>query len=225
MADRIVKRITPTLVLAALAAGTPAIAYQAQLSDAAVRDARASGQEQAATRGQGYVVQDYVLWDRDEPLHISPDTPLIDAVIVSTPRERVLYEAYFRAFQDKDWSEEEAIAFADETNETLGFRIFAHAPSGGPEDRDFLDRFGEARLSFGDGRTLTSSVDDTSAPATDFYITEDGRHVFRWLGTVSYRFDLSDLSAQDVSELTGTLEFSDSEGNTHFYDVDLSAYE
>jgi hypothetical protein len=219
----LLKPIMLAVVPVALAAGA-AGALDTTLDREAIEAAMAEGRSQAETEGQGYQVQDYVLWDRDRPLHISPDAPLVDAVIVSTPTERLLYEAYLQAFQGKDWSFEEAEALAEEVAGTVGFRVFAHAPSGGPEDRDFLDRFGAARLVLEDGPTLTSEVDQASNPATDFFITEDGRHVFRWLGTVSYRFDLG--QADDAGgDRRGRLEIEGPEGETLTYDVDLSRFD
>jgi hypothetical protein len=222
MSRRIPHPMILAILPAALAAGA-AMALDTSLDRAAIETAMEEGRTQAETRGQGYQVQDYVLWDREEPLHISPQAPLIDAVIVSTPTERLLYQAYLQAFQGKDWSYEEAEALAQEMEGTVGFRIFAHAPSGGPEDRDFLDRFGEARLVLEDGRTLRSEVDETSSPATDFFITEDGRHVFRWLGTVSYRFDIAQDAKAD-GDLEGRLEVDGPQGEVFTYDVDLALF-
>lgn len=226
MGEAIVRLLKPAAILVACAAGTPGFGYQGALDNGAVRKAAAAGRDLAETAGQGYTVENYLLWDRDKPLHLSPDSPLIDAVIVSTPREQVRYQAYFMAFQNKDWPAQKARAFADAAGGTLDFRVFAHAPSGGPEDRDFLTRFGEAKLSFDGGEVLTSQVEDTSTPATDFYVMEDGRHVFRWLGTATYSFDLSDLpdGPGGAAGRAPTLTFTDPAGQAHSYTVRLDDY-
>lgn len=214
------KTLLVALGLALLA--TPGLAADLELSQDEVQEALQAGQELAAKRSSGYQVEDWVLYDVKDPFTIERGQGEVEAVIVGTPFERLRYRSYLEAYQGSDFGLEQARQAADELANTVTFVVFAHAPSAGEAEQDFLERFGEATLELS-GTSLSTGVTDTFGPAQDFYNVPGGTE-FRWLGTVSYRFDLSGLAAKDAGSLSGTLSFSDSSGQRYSYDVDLSDY-
>ncbi len=210
---------------AGLALCAPAQAFQPKLSASDAQAAVAEGMKQAKDATHGYVVADYVLYDRKDPLRIEPGDNLVDAVIVGTPREQLLYQSYLTSFQGKTLSAEQTQKLTNEANGTLEFRVFAHANSSKPEDKDFLSQFSPAKLALKGGKTLTAENPDIFGPSQDFFIVNGNRHAFRWLGSVTYRFDLNDLAqSADFSGLSGTLTFTDSSGHDYSFDVDFSKY-
>jgi hypothetical protein len=214
------------ILLATLA--VPAEAFVPDLSPDQVKAAIASGAEQAGSKTHGFEVKEYVLFDRPQPLYISPGDKLVDAVLVGTPRERLLYESYLASFQGTPMTPAQGQAFAHDAAQSIGFRIFAHANSSSDNDRDFLRKFGAAKLELADGKTLEAKPSALFGPSRDFFIlTDSKKHEFRWLGALSYVFDLGPLkqAGTDVASLSGTLSFSDSTGQSYHYQVDLSRYQ
>lgn len=203
-----------------------AVAFDPQLSDDEVEAARQEGAQLASTRQSGYQLQDWVLYDVEDPFTISEGQGEVEAVTVGTPFERLRYRSYLENYQGNDFTSEDAQQVAEQLANTVTFVVYAHAPSAGVEQQDFLEEFGEATLQLSGGEQLTPSSVETFGPAQDFYSVEGGATEFRWLGTVSYRFDLSGLSnrAGGIGDLSGTLVFADSTGREYSFDVDLSNY-
>lgn len=215
-----------SLVAAGIWATTPVQAMQAKLSAPEAQKIVASGEQQAKDTSHGYVVADYVLYDRKDPLRISPEDTLVDAVIVGTPREQLLYEGYLNAFQGKTLSVDSVQKLTDKVNDTLDFRVFAHASSAKQADKDFLSRFSSAKLTLDTGTTLTAVKPDIFGPSKDFFIVNGNGHEFRWLGSVTYHFDLSGLAKMtDIASMTGKLSFTDSSGHDYNFEFDLSKYD
>lgn len=210
-----------------LLASAPAHAFQPTLTPAEVKAAIDEGAKQAAAADHGFMVSEYVLFDRPDPLRIDKEDHQIDAVIVGTPREQLLYLSYLNAVQGKPTPEQQGEARAKELATTISFRIFAHAPSGLDKDRDFIKKFSPAELRLDNGKTLTANVSDIFGPGQDFFITGNSAHTQRWLGAFSYPFDLSDLAraGTDIGTLKGTLSLADGTGYRYSFPVDLAKYQ
>ncbi|MBI1417489.1 MAG: hypothetical protein GC146_09740 [Limimaricola sp.] len=204
----------------------PAHAFEPSLSDSEVASTLDQAKTMVADHAHGLIVKDYVLFDRPNPLHITDESRLVDAVVVDTPRQRLLSNAYLTYFQDKTLSTGDARKMADNLAGKIAFRVFAHAPSLAPDQRHFLQDFGQATLTLTNGQALQARPADLSNPAEDFFILANGNHVFRWLGAFSYVFDLGPVAqnAQSLAALKGTLTFTDSGGRTYTHDVDLGQY-
>ena len=210
-----------SLMLAATMAPVATLAVDFTLTDADVSAIVQEAVRQVHDPAHGLQIAEYTLYQRDHPIRLGASDTLIDAVVVGTPREQLLYQAYLDAFQGHPTDQSAARKFADEVAGTVVFRVFAHAPSAAPEDEHFLDRFGQAHLVLDGGPQLASSSTATFGPSKDFFILNNGRHEIRWLGVVMYRFD---VAAPDKKAKTGTLGFEDGAGHHYDYDVDLSKY-
>jgi hypothetical protein len=211
----------------ALTIAASAQAFEPKLSSAEVKAAVDEGARQAADPKHGFVVADYVLFDRPDPLRIdTPDHP-VDAILVGTPREHMMYLSYLNAVQDKPMPEQEAEQTAAKLANTIRFRVFAHGSSSQAEERGFLTKFSNAELKLDTGTPVPGSISDVFGPAQDFFIDGDSNHVVRWLGTFTYVFDLNDLAkaGTDISTLKGTLTFTDGTGYGYSHPVDLARYE
>lgn len=198
-------------------------AFEPSLTDADVSSAISQGQQQEADPGHGLQIAEYVLYDRPNPLHLTADDDLVDAVIVATPAERLLYASYLASVQGKPLSQTDGKQLAQNYANVIAFRIFAHSISGADQERDFLSRFSDAQLRLPSGKILNAAPSDAFGPSQDFFIFSGGQHVFRWLGAENFAFDLSGLTG-DTSTLSATLELSDSSGHPYSYQVDLSRY-
>ncbi|HEV7718254.1 MAG TPA: hypothetical protein VGO70_04680 [Arsenicitalea sp.] len=210
-----------------LPASAPAHAFQPTPTPAEVKAAIDEGAKQAAAADHGFMVNEYVLFGRPDPLRLEKQDHPVDAVIVGTPREQFLYLSYLNAVQRKPTPETQAEAEAKRLANTIRFRVFAHAPSGLDQDRDFIKKFSPAELRLDNGKTLTANVSDIFGPGQDFFITGNSAHAQRWLGAFSYPFDLNELarSGTDISTLKGTLSFADGTGYRYSFPVDLAKYE
>ena len=199
-------------------------AFTPELSQKDIRAAVDSGNKMISPK-HGYIVKDYVLFDVPDPLVITPDEGEVEAVIVGTPFERLQYSSYLTRYQGSDLTQAKAQQQARMLSNTVHFVAFAHAPSGEEKDRNFLAKFSKATLTTG-GDTLSAASVDTFGPAKDFYTVQGKQTEFLWLGYVDYTFNLAPLAAQGVnlSQLQGTLKFSDSSGKAYSFKVDLSNY-
>jgi hypothetical protein len=211
----------------AVMAAAPAVAFQPTLSSAEVKAAIDEGVRQEAAADHGFLVGDYVLFDRPDPLRIDKEDHPVDAIIVGTPREQLLYLSYMNAFQRKPISEQDAAQAAQKLANTVRFRVFAHGPSAQDQDKGFINKFSPAEFKLDNGTTLTGNVSEIFGPGQDFFTTGDKTgHAQRWLGAFSYVFDLNDMAkaGTDIKGLKGTLSFTDGAGYRYSYPVDLSKY-
>ena len=116
------------LALAALLPGYAA-AVELQLSDADVAAIVQEAGTEARDPAHGLQTGQYTLYQRSDPIRVDAADGPIDAVIVSTPREQLRYQAYLAAFQGQPLDAAAARKFADQVAGTVVFRVFAHAPS------------------------------------------------------------------------------------------------
>lgn len=207
------------LVLAVLAPGF-ASAVELKLSDADVTAIVGEAVTQARDPAHGLPTGDYTLYQRNDPIRVGPSDGLIDAIVASTPREQLRYQAYLDAFQGHPPDAAAARKFADQVAGTVVFRVFAHAQSAAPEDKQFLDHFSPAHLTLPSGQQLAATETSAFGPSQDFFILGNGRHEIRWLGVVMYRFDIADLPAGTTAKLS----FDDGAGHSYQYDVDLAKF-
>ena len=211
------------LLLAGLVLPNTAQAFDAVLTGPQVEAAITEGQQQEADPAHGLQLKDYVLYDRPEPLHLAAGDNLVDAVIVATPAERLLYASYLASVQGKPLTTDQGQKLADDYAKVIAFRIFAHSISSDDKERDFLSRFSDAELHLKSGEVLKAKPSEAFGPSQDFFIYTGGQHIFRWLGAENFAFDLSGVDG-DIANLTATLTFSDSSGHPYSFDVDLSKY-
>ena len=209
------------IALATGLASSVAFGVDLQLSDDDIARAVQQGIDQARSPDHGFQVKDYVLFGVTDPLRISAGGKLVDAVIVATPREQVLYQSYLAEFEGKPLSPAKGRSVAGQYEGRIGFRVFAHSRGLEESDRDFLKAFGRARLTVG-GKDYPASSSNIFGPGQDFFILPDGQHVMRWLGSVTFVFDASKLPSTSGPM---TLTFDDGEGQSYSYDVDLGGYQ
>ncbi|WP_027483576.1 hypothetical protein [Deinococcus pimensis] len=178
-----------------------------------VRDALASGRALAAAL-RGYPVREYLLYSVPDAFTVKRGEAAVEAVQIGTPFERARWSAYFLALQGKAFSERDLSTRDDQ----LEFIVYAH--SRGPEDQTFMSRFTTASLTFEGGREVHAASVARSPASLDHYRDAQGRVEFRWVGTVTYRFDLRGRHAADVA----TLRFTDADGHTFRLPFDRQRY-
>ncbi len=198
----------------------PAGAFEVTLGSQSLRDAVADGRA-LAQLGQGYPIGTYLLFGVDDALHIGEGNHTIEAVAVGTPYERLRYRAYLLAHQDRQLGADAAAQFSAHQRSLLEFLVFAHSRT--EADRDFMMHFGGGTLDAGGGRLITADV-TSSDPVSDSYFLTDGTVVKRWLGQVTYRFDLRDDAALAARAAPVTFTFTDDHGAAHHYALTLSRY-
>lgn len=202
-----------------------AAAFTPQLSQADIQEAVQAGTEMAS-RERGYHLQDWVLYGVEDPFLILPEQGEVEAVIVATPFELLRYQSFLHAFQGKAFTPEQAQELAAELEDTISFQVFVHAPAPGDEYRDFLSAFTMAAFTVAGDESLAPLSIETFGPAQDFYNLPDAAVQIRYLGYVTFRFDLGSLeeSAGNFGNLTGTFTLTDSSGQDYSFEVDLSEY-
>lgn len=203
--------------LVALVLAAPLGAIETPLLPRSIGDAVASGAAMAQ-HGGGYAVGPYVVYAAEDTLRVSDAAGPIEAVTVGTPYERLRYEAYLLAHQRKPFDRTAAAEYAATTATRLDFVVFLHSRA--DEGREFLSRYGGATLSAG-GTTATPSAIERTTPVTDTYLAPGERVVERWLGQVTYRFDLAANPAL-VNASSATFSFVDDRGVAHAYPVGLA---
>ena len=211
--------VTVLLSLSVLA--SVAFAFDAQLSQQEVQEAVQAGR-QLVSPSSGYKVQDWVLYDVKDPYAIQPGQGDVEAVIVGTPFERLRYQSYLQAYQNKTFSADEAQQKATDLADTVTFVVFAHSQGASEQYRDFLDGFSGAQLQVS-GQTLQPAQVETFGPAQDFYNVAGKAAEFRFLGTANFRFDLSGFG-DNPGTLQGTFSFTAPSGKPYSFDVDLSNF-
>ena len=164
----------------------PARAVELTLSTASVTAAVADGRGMAA-RGEGYTIGAYLLFSVDDALRVISDEQTIEAVAVGTPYERLRFHAYLLAHQGRPAVPAEEAHFLSTGRGMLEFVVFVHSRAA--TDREFMQHFGGGTLESG-GTSHDAVAVSSTEPAIDSYYRPDGTVVKRWLGQVTYRFDL-----------------------------------
>ena len=215
---------------------TPA-AVTLTLSAAQVEQARAAGAAMNVTDA-GYQLGTYLLRQFNADVILRPDSPEVDGVVLSTPFEKVQYEAYLSHLEAQPLSAAQATALARQVSNTLSFRVYTHSPFAVDEEgeqwqlayrttpvtpptqreRSYLDFFRPATLQVGTRTFTATPVID--GPYVDNFTLPSGRATFRNLGVVTYAFRGANLPT------TGqfTLAFQDSQGKAYRVTGDLARY-
>ena len=205
------------LILALMA--LPARAIELSLSADAVAAAIGDGRAMAA-RGEGYTIGEYVLFGVDDAFHITGDDQTIEAVAVGTPFERLRFHAYLLAHEGRPNSDADTAQFLTAHRSTSELVVFVHSRS--VADREFMQHFGAGTLDAG-GELRAAEVSSTD-PVLDSYYRLDGSVLKRWLGVVTYRFDLRDDTALAGAAAPATFSFTDDRGGVHRYTLSLARY-
>ena len=200
-----------TLLLVLTAAPTHAV--ELTLSPSAIADALGAGALQAG-RGDGYAIGAYLLFSVDDALHIVKDDETVEAVVVGTPYERLRFHAYLRAHEGMPETATGAATFAAQSTGMLEFVVFVHSRTA--NDREFMQRFGAGILEAG-GRSHPATEVTRTDPALDAYYRPDGSVLKRWLGQVTYRFDLRGEEPAGTAATAAIFSFTDDAGAVHRY--------
>lgn len=189
-----------------------------QLTQEAIQEASTQGKD-LVSQALGYELQDWVLWDDDDPFLLHPDEGQIEAVIVGTPFERLRYQSYLATYQDKQFDAEQQ---AEKLVNRLSFVVFAHSEASAEENRNFLSQFTEVKLEL-DSLTLRPVDKSLLGPAQDFYTIPGQGAEFRFLGSISFHFDLTELD--NPGEGTGSFSFTAPSGQDYTYEFNLANYQ
>lgn len=213
------RRVTAFAGLAFLFAGVgPAGAVEVSLSAASISDAIAAGSTMAR-RGEGYAFGSYVLFSSDDSMSVANEKDGIEAIIVGTPYERLRFEAYLMAHQNKPFGGALAANVAARREGVIDFVLFVHSRIG--QGKDFISQYGGATLTDDTGRTLAPEQTFRTTPMNDAYLGIGSSVVTRWLGQITYRFRIDPSTTADGRL---TLSFADDRGSTHRYPVPLANY-
>ncbi|MCL6525954.1 MAG: hypothetical protein K6T57_03640 [Thermaceae bacterium] len=217
------KRLFLMLVGGVLGSG---LAFSPLLTPAQIQAALEQGQ-QMVQPNQGYLWKGYVLKEYSNGLDLVPTSPEVDAVVVGTPYERLRFKSYRSTYEGTPLTLAQAEGYARQYGNQLEFMVFAHSMSPEPKDQGFLERFSSATLRIPGHGTLHPSQTDRFGPAQDFYNIQGRGHEFRWLGYVSYTFDLSALARRglELANLKATLTFKDASGKLYTLPVNLANYQ
>ncbi|HET6895955.1 MAG TPA: hypothetical protein VFH72_11290 [Candidatus Baltobacteraceae bacterium] len=199
-----------------------ALAFTPVLSRSQVAAATSDGQRMEKKQ-RGYQAPQNILFAAPDTLRIRVGQSPVDAIIVGTPYERLRYASYLRAFQGQPPSMRSAESTAAQDANVLQMVLFVHSSSAA--DRGFLQRYSSGALQFGN-RVVRAERVDTFGPALDYYDVDGAGRQFRFVGSVTFRFDLSGMRASgvDIATATGTFSFSDAHGVTRRYPIALSRY-
>lgn len=231
-----------TLVLLLL--GPLAFAVQLNLSPAEVQRAIREGTAMN-TPTNGYILRDYLLKEYNSGVSLKVGAGEVDAVTVATPYERLRYHSYLEALQQLPMNRAKTNAVLSQYQNQVTFVVFAHSPytvdaeteqyrlayggnqikesDGRVRQRSFLDQYQPATLALG-GKTYRAKP-SLDGPYTDIFSIQGSRPESRYLGLISYSFDLGALAAGGKLNQKGTLSFKDSRGqNTYRLEVDLGRY-
>lgn len=217
-----IRTVTSIVVAYLVGQTSPASAFVPSLNQTQISDATYAGRR-LSEHHRGYRAPENVLFAAADSLQIRKRQSPIEAILVGTPYERVRYTSYLYAFQGLYFSAEQAQTIARDDANTVQFIVFAHSNT--PQDRNFLNRFVNGRLRLGDHAVVTSKP-SVFGPALDYYNVEGVGRQFRWVGSVTFRFDLGRLRARrfNIANASGSFAFTDSEGERLKYPIDLSRY-
>jgi hypothetical protein len=207
-----------------LALSGPACAFTPRLSAQDIEEARRSGAQQADSRTHGYVVEDYVLYDVQQPLGAPPGAKEVEAVVLGTPFERLRYASYLASIQGEPLTDAGARRQARELDDTLHVVVFAHSPGASEVDRGFLQRYRDVRLEIDGGQAIEPRASTVFGPAQDFFSVQGSGRERRWLGTLTWEFALDQSTGQGAERSRGRLSFVDSSGHRYEVPFDLGKY-
>ncbi|MCA9835725.1 MAG: hypothetical protein KC422_02375 [Trueperaceae bacterium] len=230
------KTLVTSLLIGLLS--STALAINFELSQEDVQRAISAGTEMVSPQN-GYKIGDYVVHEYIQDVRLGPNDPEVDAVTLSTPFETLRKRAYYAAYQKKTLAETQINDILDSTQNKISFNLYVHSPKSVQEEleqfqkaylddqnqeesqrqQSFLDLYSEASLKV-DGTTLTASP-EIKGPYQDQFSTIEGKPEFRFLGVITYTFD---LSGTELEGQTGTLSFQDSEGKTYEETIDFDSY-
>ena len=209
-----------TAVGLTIALALPAAAFEPKLTSGEIQNAEQAGIALARAH-QGFPVASYAIFSTPNALTLEQGQGSVDAIAVSTPYQRVLYESYLAAFQGGVPSTE-ALRRAAEPF-TLDFVVIAHSSGQDANEQQFLTRFSNPIVKIqGDG--TRRAVSKTSfGPTIDFFNFENKKRVLRWIGYDTYRFDLHSMRGiVSIARLKGTFSISDPLGHRYAGRFDLS---
>ncbi|GMA16514.1 hypothetical protein E5F05_13840 [Deinococcus metallilatus] len=208
-------RFLPPL-LTLLIAGS-ALAYVPALNASLLQSAFDEGQRLAENRDSGYPLKPYTLYVVADTLKLEPQNGAVDAVTIGTPYERTRYESFLSKYGEDPITPQQARQRAELPDYGVDFIVFAHGLK--PEDQNFLNRFGPARLRLG-GVTLRPVATTKSGASISSYPRTVGEPGLRFTGTVTYRFQLP----KNLTAAKGTLSFTDPSGKAFNIPVNLTLY-
>ncbi|MBF6593593.1 MAG: hypothetical protein IVW51_03985 [Thermaceae bacterium] len=226
---------------------TLALAFQPVLSDQDVQKAAQEGIQMVTPRN-GYILGNYLFKQFHDGIRLQKGEQEVDDIVVSTPYERVRYNGFIYAFQQKPFPLDTAKKIASELKNKITFSIYTHSTYSVDEElADYLKVYQDkAKAQGSDANTdpnkqpsyliayslATLEVGGKVYPAQktydgpfrDQFTIEGGKAEIHFLGVVHYTFDLRDLVNNGKIEGQGVLRFSDSQGKEYSETVDLGSY-
>ena len=173
-----------------------------------------------AALGEGYDFGEYLLFGVADALRVTNDDA-VEAVFVGTPYERLRFGSYVIAYQGRTFAAGEKLQFVESSRDVLAFVVFAH--SHGETDREFMRLFGPGSLARG-AASYSAEPIATSDPVLDSYYRPNGTFLERWLGQVTYRFDLRNDAMFVKGAAPAIFSFVDDRGVVRRYTVVLQQY-
>jgi hypothetical protein len=217
-----VKRLRATIACAA-AILFPSAAGAIDLTPSPARVATATADGATMERGgDGYTIAPYLLFGVDDALHITDDDAIVEAVTLGTPYERLRFAAYLRSHQGLSFDAQDANEEAAADDGRIALIVSVHSRT--ERDRDFMTHFGAGVLVGPDGTTLAATNVRVSAPVIDAYYRLDGTVLHRWLGQVTYVFDLRTNATWATASALIAFAFTDDRGATHRYVFNPNAF-
>jgi hypothetical protein len=216
------------LSLAALSLGGLASAMLPSLTAAQIQEAKREG-EAMSTREGGYIVGKYLVKTYNDDLILQPNSPEVDGVVLSTPYERLRYEAYLAHLENNLLTDAQASTLAKSYAGKLVVRLYSHSPYAVDDEleqwqqayltdkialtpqreKSYLDFYKAATLTVA-GKTYTAQP-VVDGPYRDNFVLPSGKSDFRNLGVVFYTFNVPSLPSTGMA----TLAFTDSRGKAH----------
>ncbi|WP_189089909.1 hypothetical protein [Deinococcus ruber] len=232
-----IQNITKHLLLLAALTGGAAGAIQEVLTAPEIAQANQDGSAMV-TPSSAYLWGSYLLVSNSTGIKLAPNAPEVDGIAMGTPFERLRYEAYLSQYEGNPLDTARATAFARTLDHKLSFIVYTHSLKSVAEETEqwqqayeknpgarkstrtasYLDVFKPATLTV-NGRTLQASP-QVDGPYQDQFNLANGDFDFRYLGVITYTFDLKSFpNARNV-----TLSFKDSAGRKYTQKIDLSQY-
>lgn len=182
-----------------------------------------------STVESGYVVGNYLIKAYNQDVFLPANSPEIDGVILSSPYERLRYEAYLAHLEKNPLTPEQAAAFAQQGNGKITFRVYSHSPFPVEDEEEqwqlayrsdrinddkdransYLDFFKTATLKIGNRTYTAKPVID--GPYRDSFTLASGEAETRNLGVVFYTFTIPNMPTSGAF----TLNFKDSQGKPY----------